>query len=223
MPSGATFTIFSDSKSALQSLEIFNPIHPFVLKILEWVFLHSRRGIQIRFCWVPAHVGVLGNDKADLLAKTAASNLIPPRCQLPHRDFLPGLRTSIKDVWQQRWDNIGVNKMKEITDLVNPWQYIDLPRKQEIMLCRLRIGHTRITHSYLMAGEYQPHCCDCLVPLTVRHFLIECPSLVDLQNHFFQDCHDEEENFILGKVIGKNCNFSRLYDFLEEAGFLLEI
>ena len=98
-----------------------------------------------------------------------------------------------------------------------------MPRRNEIILCKLCIGHTKITHGFLMAGEYQPHCCDCLVPLTVRHFLIECPSLVDLQKHFFQGCHDEEGNFILEKVIGRDCNFSNIYDFVEEAGFLDEI
>ncbi|MPC37771.1 hypothetical protein E2C01_031261 [Portunus trituberculatus] len=38
------------------------------------------------------------------------------------------------------------------------------------------IGHTRLTHSYLMSGDYQPYCDKYLVPLIVRHLLVECPK-----------------------------------------------
>ena len=57
-------------------------------------------------------------------------------------------------------------------------------RRLQTVLARLRIGHTRLTHSYLMSGEYQPYCDDCLVPLTVWHLLVECPSLVELRQRF---------------------------------------
>ena len=51
-------------------------------------------------------------------------------------------------------------------------------------LARLRIGHTRLTHSYLMSGEYQPYCDDCLMPLIIRHLLVDCPSLLELRQRF---------------------------------------
>ena len=31
-------------------------------------------------------------------------------------------------------------------------------RKEEVVLARLRLGHTRVTHSYLLLGEEQPQC-----------------------------------------------------------------
>ena len=72
-----SFTIFSDSMSVLQSLEQFDSRHPIVLKILEWLFLIQRRGHDINFCWVPAHVGVAGNEQADKLAKEASLSPLP--------------------------------------------------------------------------------------------------------------------------------------------------
>ena len=38
----------------------------------------------------------------------------------------------------------------------------------------LRLGHTRVTHSYLLQGEEQPQCVGCDAQFTVRHFLLEC-------------------------------------------------
>ena len=38
----------------------------------------------------------------------------------------------------------------------------------------MRIGHTRLTHGYLMAKEEAPICEVCGVRLTVKHILSEC-------------------------------------------------
>ena len=43
---------------------------------------------------------------------------------------------------------------------------------------RLRIGHSRVTHSYLLSRESQPVCDHCKCLFTVKHMLLECPSTV---------------------------------------------
>ena len=45
----------------------------------------------------------------------------------------------------------------------------------EVILSRLCIGHTRLTH-HLLRGDEPPLCDDCFAPLTVCHFLTECPT-----------------------------------------------
>ena len=47
-------------------------------------------------------------------------------------------------------------------------------RREEVVLTRLRIGHTRLTNSYLLKREDQPFCISCNEPFTVKHFLIDC-------------------------------------------------
>ena len=43
-------------------------------------------------------------------------------------------------------------------------------------LTRLRIGHSLLTHGHLMEQRPQPYCEDCLVPLSIKHVMIGCPS-----------------------------------------------
>ena len=54
-------------------------------------------------------------------------------------------------------------------------------RKEEVILARLRIGHTRVTHSYLLQGEEQPQSDGCDAPFTVRHFLLECGDFAQVR------------------------------------------
>ena len=220
---GNKFTILIDSKSVLQALECFNTHHPVILEILEWLFLLEKRGRKVEFCWVPAHVGILGNEKADTLAKEAAAAGLPVRHPLPYKDFFPSIKKAAYEIFQFRWDLEISNKMREITSEIHPWQYYSMTRKQEVMLTRLRIGHTRLTHSYLMCNSYQPFCEDCLVPLTVKHLLTECPSLVEIRNKFLYDCKSREGDFLLVKILGRDCEIDNLFNFIDEAGLLNEI
>ena len=167
------------TRSVLQSLYGFNLRHPLVLKILEWLVLVQRSGKEVSFCWVPAHVGIAGNEQADSIAKAASFSVPPRNFKLPFRDMFPIVKQRIQRQWQQSWENLQHtnSKMRLITSSSIPWHYAFMSRRWETALCRLRIGHTRLTHGYLMSADPQTFCMDCLVPLTVEHLLVECPSL----------------------------------------------
>ncbi|MPC17913.1 hypothetical protein E2C01_010783 [Portunus trituberculatus] len=84
--------------------------------------------------------------------------------------------------------------MEEITtSVLHDWTYTRIrDRHTQIVLARLRIGHTYLTQRYLLTRDPQPYCDDCLVPLTVRHLLVECPSLIDLRHRYFYRCHGRD-------------------------------
>ena len=60
-----------------------------------------------------------------------------------------------------------------------------LYRKQETVMTRLRIGHTWITHSYLLKKEDQPFCHACDNPFTVKHILVECSDFTHIRNKYY--------------------------------------
>lgn len=51
---------------------------------------------------------------------------------------------------------------------------IEILRKFEVILTRLRIGHSIISHRYLMAKRYPPICSSCGVQVTIKNILTEC-------------------------------------------------
>jgi len=61
-----------------------------------------------------------------------------------------------------------------------------LSRRDSVLLNRLRIGHTRLTHSHHLSGDDDiPECGTCQCPLTVKHIMIECVDLNDVRNKHF--------------------------------------
>ena len=55
-----------------------------------------------------------------------------------------------------------------------------------MVLTRLRIGHTKLTQSYLLEREGQPLCISCNEPFTVKHILIDCIEFSQERRQFFQ-------------------------------------
>ena len=74
-----------------------------------------------------------------------------------------------------------------------------------------------------MNGDPQPFCDDCLVPLTVRHIMIECPSYIDKRDKYFLNCKDVEGNYSLSKILGSHFNVNNLFSYIEEIGILNKI
>ena len=67
-------------------------------------------------------------------------------------------------------------------------------RKEEAILSRLRIGHSRTTHSYFLEPKQQPTCHACQTKYTVKHILIECTDLVHIKETFYR-ANDMKELF----------------------------
>jgi ribonuclease HI len=83
---GDKHIIFSDSLSSLQSLCNSKCKNPLVQKIVSKYSSLSSQGKDIIFCWLPSHVGISGNEKADSAAK-AALGLPISDLKFPHSDF----------------------------------------------------------------------------------------------------------------------------------------
>ena len=73
-------TIYTDSRTSLDSL-LNNNIHMYLMdKIRRKVRELTQTEWKIQICWVKAHAGLQGNELADTLAKTAAMDLDVPEC-----------------------------------------------------------------------------------------------------------------------------------------------
>ena len=80
-------------------------------------------------------------------------------------------------------------KLFDIMPVVKPFHMNCLKRKDEVVLHRIRIGHTRLTHSYLMEdpNKAQPECFYCDSDLiSVKHLLLECSHFINIRKAHFE-------------------------------------
>ena len=171
---GEKFIIFSDSLSALEAISGRNLKHPELLDFFVKFSQLKQKGYDIVLAWVPGHVGIRGNEIADAVAKEATSKGLITSV-LPFSDLKPKIHSYTHASWQKDWDKQVDNKLFEIRpSLSEKLPSLGGTCKEEVVLTRLKIGHTFLTHSYLLKGERAPQCTPCHEPLTVKHILLSC-------------------------------------------------
>ena len=178
------FIIFSDSLSVLKAMNHTSSKNPQIQKLLEKCHeLLTYK--EIVLCWIPSHIGIQGNEMVDKQAKTSLS-LEPTSFKIPFSNFKPSINKYILEEWQTSWNNSIGNKLLDIKPTIGEYQSVVRNiRREEVVLARLRLGHTRVTHSYLLQGEEHPQCVGCDAPFTVRHFLLECGDFAQVRNNCF--------------------------------------
>ena len=122
----------------------------------------------------------------DQQAKTSLS-LGPTSFKIPFSNFKPSINKYILNEWQTSWNKSIGNKVPELKPTIGEYQSVVRNiRKEEVVFARLHLGHTRVTHSYLLLGEEQPQCVGCDTPFTMcSHFLLECCDLAQVRNNCF--------------------------------------
>ena len=125
--------------------------------------------------WIPSHIEIRDNERADQAARQASNSEgrddgIPA----PYRDLFFYIKSTVVQIWQDQWDQYS-GHMRRIKQTVSKQIYPkELSRKEQVLLCRLRIGHTNLTHSHLLNRDPMPRCTTCDEVLTVEHILIYC-------------------------------------------------
>ena len=200
----------------MQALEGEKKYNPLVVGLLGKLSKLCERA-DIGFCWLPSHIGIAGNEEADKAAKYALSLEVLP-FEVPYSDFKPLINSFIHDVWQRSWNDPlnQDNKLFAIKPNISEWlPSLRSNHREEIVLARLRIGHTHMTHSYLLKGEDPPDCIPCNTILSVKHLLIECTDLAPYRDKYFY-----VDNL---KTLFDTVKFESLFDFLKEVNLFKKI
>jgi ribonuclease HI len=188
-----SFYVFSDSMSCLQAISNRKFERAGILQILEKCHTLQVEGKIVQFCWVPSHVGIKGNEEADSAAKAALQLPISTDIQIPYTDLKHIINTYFTRIWQNHWSQIAFNKLQAIKPIIGETKLENVTiRRDEVVLHRARIGHTYLTHSYLLRQENSPDCPSCQCLLTVQHILIDCPRYQSIRAKHFasNNLHD---------------------------------
>ncbi|GFY30467.1 putative RNA-directed DNA polymerase from transposon X-element [Trichonephila clavipes] len=184
--------------------------HPVVCTILVITSRLYSKGFDIVFCWLPSHVGIIGNEQADSAAKSATTHL---PLAVPLSDMKRVIMHHIFKIWQESWSQQLDNKLHSVKPVIGAWPVMPM-RRTDVKLTRLRIGHTRFTHRHLLFGERAPECPSCHVSYTVHHVLIDCPVFNTHRMTFFH-----QSVLTLSDLVGESPH-QNLFAFIRRIGFL---
>jgi hypothetical protein len=165
------FVIYPDSLSSLESIEQLYPTRHLLLSQIQDVIHNLAVDKNIPFVCVPGHSNIQGNETAAKAAKESTNLQMPPDLKMNTCDLKSKIKKESLATWQNQWEQT-TSHMLNIKRTTKRWKSIKVfNRRAQIVITRMRTGHTHITHSYYMNHLEPPRC---ETTLTVSHILYEC-------------------------------------------------
>ena len=170
--------IFSDSLSALQAIQ--NKSDKNRQELLHQIYsayntLTKSKNV-IYFVWVPSHIGLLGNEKADQSAKAGLSHhnkIDIPYSKTEVKSTIHSITTKKYNKSFRKWQHSQYYKIQpnKITKVHN---YHTL-RKLDIVITRLRLNSIRNNVYLHKIGKAPNNLCNhCKIKDTIQHILFDC-------------------------------------------------
>jgi ribonuclease HI len=189
------YIIFADNQAALQALQ--NPKHSsgqyILVEAIQLLDTVRNQGGEVQFQWIPAHVGVPGNELADQAAKQAASQAVNPQgepLQEPDqlRVLLATTKTSIRKTMRKEWEKswklaahgrelfrLGVRPGKDTLTLRTGTH-----RAISSVITQMRTGKISLRAYLSIINRAETDQCQCgYGAQTTRHILLECRNWVE--------------------------------------------
>ena len=221
--------ILTDSKSGIEAIRNPNPGKQSTLlntiRNLSETLLEN--GISITIKWLPAHVGIEGNEKADNLAKAAnhKQNLTP--YPLERYEIKRLVNTAMRESWQRQYDTIKQNlHIGPIKPKIGKWAWAHYGiRNQETIITRLRIGHVELNEYLHRFNQHDsPNCPHCNTPETTSHFLLDCTKYTTQRTRLKLKLRSEEittfdTNTLLG---GGNLTLHKQKEIVKALAFFIK-
>ncbi len=133
--------IGSDSSSALTSIESMqsHTTQDRVPDIAHTISRIKKAGIEMKFMWIPAHIGVDRNELADKHAKYARKREISMVIKCSKAEIKSIIKAEMKKKWQKEWDR--GNEYYSIQRRVGEMRGSNRNRKEDGIILR----HTHYT------------------------------------------------------------------------------
>ena len=190
---GHDVVVYSDSMSCLQAIDGEDTEQPFICRIMNLLWRLHDKGTNVRFCWLPSHRGIEGNEVADRLAREALDQDVDPLLKVHYSDLKPLVNTYIQGLAQIKWD-VSVHGR-------------DMYQRHSSTLLEQR----RAIKSHVISRGPPATCQHCAEILTVDHMLLECVALQEMREEYY----NTDSIKILFETIPEVC----IVEFLREAGF----
>ena len=192
--------ILADSQAAIKSLvSAAAEKEDTVLQTLHSVLRLKSRGIKTNLVWIPSHVGIEGNDKADSLA---ASECLTPTNKVTD-SFLSVSEaiTKFKQTWTEERRQFLHQYGKPIVQLhtkpsIAEWLFYK-SRSISVALHRLRSGHNNLNaFKHRIDIDEDPFCrFGCEAIENANHVILHCSEFADDRVKISEFCQKKNMDF----------------------------
>lgn len=219
--SGESITIFSDSQAcikALASSKVRSHVIGHCAEILNALGTENQVCIE----WIPGHSGLLGNERADALAKVASSQpvLEEPILPLSRAVCRMAVRKRMEFTHHRRWVNRGdcLHSKVWMPDLLTLARRVELMRLDRKDLWKLTAwftGHSLLNHHlFRLRLSETAGCRRCgFEEETAEHVMAECPGYGLTRNLVFGEYSMDMDTLRAQKL-------SKLVKFIDSAKIL---
>jgi len=182
------YTILSDSLSSIQAIQSgTSKARPDLIEQVRTILtVIEAKGISVTLTWLPSHVGVIGNERADTAAKKASQSghTFP---MAPHvHELYAYIKDRVKIKFQRIWSHYNVDNGRLPSDLPSKIQiYSNNPRHDKI-ITRLKLRGSLLDLNSKTGKKCEP----CQELENFEHIFFKCkkhsPQINDLESSLFQ-------------------------------------
>ena len=191
--------IFTDSLSVLERLKNLglksecNHLIGEILCILQDLIITAKK--NIKFYWVPSHIGLVGNEIVDDLAKEALSNIELVTREINFKDVYGIFERKMKNQmikYIKEYDFRKGLKGRKFVSLnddfdFEPWfNKFELDRERISIINRIKSNHNRTKEHLFRKNITNSELCECGGIQTVYHLIWECPDASSNRESFIQ-------------------------------------
>ena len=216
--------IHTDCKSAVQALQKIKikENKALIKDIHILLYQHKTANRQVTINWIPSHIGISGNDKADGLAKTTKYvDHVQIHVQSTISQIKKQLAPKVKKLMHEEIKNqtrIGSPSCiwyLNATELIPHPVDRNISRKLAVIIHRLRLGYK--TTWQTIEGAARPcNYCNNSPDAPLLHYLLECPQTASLRENIDVPDIQNPESYVAAAKIAKN-----IIESLETHGGLL--
>ncbi|XP_063823084.1 uncharacterized protein LOC135073021 [Ostrinia nubilalis] len=212
--------ILSDSRSSLELLTNYKLLHPLAKAIREDLATIREEGRNVRLFWLRAHVGTAGNERADELAKTAASkdDSSLDYAEIPLSYIKRKIREETIQKWQDRYNNSETGTITKVffPDVDRAYRIVrgDRPTHLQTQILTGHGGFGEYLHRFGLRDK--PGCeCDETESESVWHVLFDCPRFQTDRYNLTMNIHLELNKTNLHKILESKTDRVRLLNFIQ--------
>ena len=188
-PSAVVFIVFHLRDGIFSSCA-----SPYVYKILHLLSFMQERDCAVGFAWIPSHSGIVRNEQADYVARSASRLPFTVSCGIPLTDPFSALdqdfRTWCHTLWPYARSLSGRSDYFNRVTFKTPRQWFTghrFPRGYISLVTRLRTAHIFTGTHFARMGWDMDVGCGCGAELkSLAHLTSECPILSEGRPRFFR-------------------------------------